>query len=124
MDEELWDRPWATLSGGEAQRISLATAVGLDCADILLLDGNSSTFLFDRHLVLNNSPIEPTSALDADSSTRVEKRLQNMLKADDSCTKALVWITHSAEQGQRVGTRFIEVSNGSCREVLVSDSAV
>ncbi|KAL5490507.1 hypothetical protein ACEPAI_5340 [Sanghuangporus weigelae] len=106
VDEEMWTRPWATLSGGEAQRISLAIAVGLDCAEVLLLD-------------------EPTSALDAEASSRVEKHLQALLtKSPNAHPKALVWITHSAEQGQRVGTRFIEISNGSCREVLISDSAV
>lgn len=44
IDDELWERPWATLSGGEAQRIALSVSVGLDCADILLLDGTSLEF--------------------------------------------------------------------------------
>jgi ABC-type Mn2+/Zn2+ transport system ATPase subunit len=35
----LWDREWAALSGGEAQRIVLAVALGMDTAEILLLDG-------------------------------------------------------------------------------------
>lgn len=39
IDEELWDRTWGDLSGGEAQRIALAAAVGLGQAEILLLDG-------------------------------------------------------------------------------------
>ena len=39
VDEELWDRLWANLSGGESQRIALASAVGLNCAEVLLLDG-------------------------------------------------------------------------------------
>lgn len=39
VDEELWDRTWSSLSGGEAQRIALAVAVGLQSADVLLLDG-------------------------------------------------------------------------------------
>ncbi|KAI5122960.1 hypothetical protein M0805_006839 [Coniferiporia weirii] len=103
VDEELWDRLWTTLSGGESQRIALAAAVGLNCAEILLLD-------------------EPTSALDADSSARVEKQLSDMLRAEDTSVKALVWITHSAEQAQRVGTRFVEITNGTCREILVNDA--
>lgn len=36
---ELWDRPWGSLSGGEAQRLSLAIPYGLNCAEVLLLDG-------------------------------------------------------------------------------------
>lgn len=39
IQPELWDRSWANLSGGEAQRIVLAIAVGLDTAEVLLLDG-------------------------------------------------------------------------------------
>ncbi|EJD06046.1 P-loop containing nucleoside triphosphate hydrolase protein [Fomitiporia mediterranea MF3/22] len=105
VEEGTWDRPWATLSGGEAQRISLATAVGLDCADILLLD-------------------EPTSALDSDTSTRVETHLQNLLKTPHASLKALIWITHSPEQGHRVGTRFLELSNGCCQEVLIPTNTV
>ena len=41
IDEELWDRNWSNLSGGEAQRIALATAVGFRTAEVLLLDGAS-----------------------------------------------------------------------------------
>ena len=39
IDAELWDRNWSNLSGGESQRIALATAVGLRTAEVLLLDG-------------------------------------------------------------------------------------
>ena len=39
IDRKLWDRTWANLSGGEAQRIALAIAVGLGTAEVLLLDG-------------------------------------------------------------------------------------
>ena len=39
VDGDLWDRDWVDLSGGEAQRISLAAAIGLNMAEILLLDG-------------------------------------------------------------------------------------
>jgi ABC-type Mn2+/Zn2+ transport system ATPase subunit len=39
IDRELWTRTWGNLSGGEAQRILLASAVALDTAEVLLLDG-------------------------------------------------------------------------------------
>jgi ABC-type Mn2+/Zn2+ transport system ATPase subunit len=35
----LWDRDWATLSGGEGQRVLLALGLGLGAAEVLLLDG-------------------------------------------------------------------------------------
>jgi hypothetical protein len=41
VHEELWDREWSKLSGGESQRVTLALAVGLDTAEVLLLDGKS-----------------------------------------------------------------------------------
>lgn len=39
VDPELWDRDWANLSGGEAQRMLLALAIALDTAEVILLDG-------------------------------------------------------------------------------------
>jgi len=98
VEEELWDRDWSHLSGGEAQRVALAIAVGLNAAEVLLLD-------------------EPTSALDPQSSASVEKVLASELRAAESALKAMIWITHSEEQGQRVGTRHLYLADGSCREV-------
>ncbi|KAJ2972360.1 hypothetical protein NUW54_g12286 [Trametes sanguinea] len=97
IQRELWDRSWANLSGGEAQRIVLAIAVSLDTAEVLLLD-------------------EPTSALDSETSLKVEKHLVAEVKSPDSKLKAIVWITHSPEQGERVGTRFIRITSGGVRE--------
>jgi ABC-type iron transport system FetAB ATPase subunit len=74
--------------------------------------------------------VEPTSALDPETTQKVEKTLLGLLPNGDqvrsrfdcstqsliSCSKpdgtlkALVWITHSAEQGDRVGTRTFDVS--------------
>jgi len=99
IDEELWDRNWPNLSGGEAQRVAMAIAVGLNAAEILLLD-------------------EPTSALDPHSSASVEKFLVSELRAAESTLKAIVWITHSEEQGQRVGTRHLHLAGGTCREEM------
>ncbi|KAN0133775.1 ABC transporter [Lactarius tabidus] len=95
--KELWDRPWGSLSGGEAQRLSLAIPYGLNCAEVLLLD-------------------EPTSALDPASSAMVEKALVEEVKDAASVLKAIVWVTHSDEQAGRVGTRFLHLSPVGIRE--------
>ncbi|KAL6305360.1 P-loop containing nucleoside triphosphate hydrolase protein [Sparassis latifolia] len=99
VDEGLWDRTWANLSGGEMQRIALAIAMGVETAEILLLD-------------------EPTSALDSDSSSLVERTLLSEVKEPRSNLKAIVWITHSEEQGRRVGNRFMRVSAGGIYETV------
>ena len=46
IDEALWDREWSFLSGGESQRVALAVAVGLDVAEVLLLDGQCICVVF------------------------------------------------------------------------------
>ncbi|WWC85900.1 uncharacterized protein L201_000770 [Kwoniella dendrophila CBS 6074] len=104
IDKPLWNRDWNTLSGGESQRIALAIAVAVGGAEVLLLD-------------------EPTSALDAESSEKVEKSILSMLPPARGQTSnvngiqrkgtgpnALIWITHSSEQADRVGTRSLDIS--------------
>jgi len=59
---------------------------------------------------------EPTSALDPETTLAVEKYTLSMFGKPESTVKAIVWITHSEEQGQRVGTRFITVAGGTARE--------
>ena len=116
IDEELWDRNWSSLSGGESQRIALAVAVGLHTADVLLLDGTLSCAACASLAVLIFRMTEPTSALDSDASIKIENYLTNAVRHKDGGLSALVWITHSAEQGSRVGTRFFRVSGGSVHE--------
>jgi len=99
VDEDLWDRNWSSLSGGEAQRIALAVAVGLEGAEVLLLD-------------------EPTSALDAETMALVETSLQRLVGSEESTVKAIIWITHSEEQGRRVGTRFLYLDESGCLESM------
>lgn len=96
LDPDLWQREWSNLSGGEAQRMLLVIALSLNAAEILLLD-------------------EPTSALDPETSRLVEKVLTDEI-ASGGTLKALLWITHSAEQGKRVGTRFIQLAASGCCE--------
>lgn len=53
VDEELWERDWSNLSGGEAQRIALAIALVMDTAEIMLLDGLCSKFFSSRSCWMN-----------------------------------------------------------------------
>ncbi len=78
--EHVWEKPWATLSGGEAQRAALAVALSTN-PRLLLLD-------------------EPTSALDAVTRDLVEDRLSGV---------AAIWVTHDRVQAQRVADRVIDL---------------
>ncbi|KAJ9119794.1 hypothetical protein QFC24_005506 [Naganishia onofrii] len=112
MDPALWQREWATLSGGEGQRMSLAVAVSLGQAEVILLDGQSIVKRRNSE-TLPASMDEPTSALDSETIKLVEKTLLSLLPNGDSpdgTLKAYVWITHEAAQADRVGTRTFDVS--------------
>ncbi|KAF7976314.1 hypothetical protein HWV62_7026 [Athelia sp. TMB] len=119
IEEGLWDREWSNLSGGEAQRIALAAAVGLNVAEVLLLDGGCAFCYLMTFISL--SVTEPTSALDPESAKLVEDYLTNELKSGEAALKAIVWITHSEEQGHRVGTRHLHLTAEGCREEVVQD---
>ena len=46
IDENLWTRNWAELSGGEGQRIMMAIGVALGTAEVFLLDGEFPLYFF------------------------------------------------------------------------------
>lgn len=46
IQNDLWERDWTDLSGGEAQRIVMSIAIGLNAAEILLLDGRHISVLY------------------------------------------------------------------------------
>lgn len=60
--------------------------------------------------------LEPTSALDPETTLAVEKYTLSALHEPEGTVKAIIWITHSEEQGQRVGTRFITIASGKAHE--------
>jgi len=99
ITEELWDRPWSLLSVGEAQRLSLAIANGVERAEVLMLD-------------------EPTSGLDGHLSKVVEDTLIDEVKDENKALKAIIWITHSDEQAERVGTRFMQLTPKGIKELF------
>lgn len=53
IEDELWDREWSNLSGGEAQRMSLAIALGISGTEVLLVDGTFLAMLLSRWTLSN-----------------------------------------------------------------------
>ncbi|KAG8925591.1 hypothetical protein FRC01_009944 [Tulasnella sp. 417] len=102
LSSEVWERPWTSLSGGEAQRAFLAIACTLKGTEILLLD-------------------EPTSALDASTAHTVETHLAALPESSDSSIKAILWITHSEEQTKKA-TRLIKVAGGVEEQQMPQDA--
>lgn len=73
ISSQLWEREWSNLSGGEAQRIALAIALGLDTAEVLLLDGMRCSRFFrlvhiyhcvqNRRLRWIRHPLSPSKSI-------------------------------------------------------------
>lgn len=62
--------------------------------------------------------LEPTSALDAETTSLVENTLRQLIQDPNSTVKGIIWITHSEEQGRRVGKRFLYLDEGTCLESM------
>jgi len=48
----------------------------------------------------------------------VEATLLRLFQDEKSTVKAVVWITHSEEQGRRVGTRYLYLDETGCLETM------
>ncbi len=83
------DRDVATLSGGEAQRISIARALA-NQPEVLLLD-------------------EPTSALDNVSKQEIERLLATLVRERNM---TCVWVTHDVAQARRVADLVLKLEAG------------
>ena len=92
------DRPAGALSGGEQQRVSLARALAIDPA-VLLLD-------------------EPAAGLDAQSRSAFFADLEQAL-ADRATT--VVQVSHRAEEALRLADRVVVLVDGRVRQVGTPD---
>jgi putative ABC transport system ATP-binding protein len=84
------ERDATALSGGEAQRVCLARTL-ITQPEVLLLD-------------------EPTSALDESAVGVVERTVLELARVGI----AVLWVTHDAEQVQRVADRVLRIEAGRC----------
>jgi putative ABC transport system ATP-binding protein len=84
------ERDATALSGGEAQRVCLARTL-ITQPEVLLLD-------------------EPTSALDESAVGVVERTVLELVRVGI----AVLWVTHDAEQVQRVADRVLRIEAGRC----------
>lgn len=90
LEPSVLQQQWSELSGGQAQRVALSIAVALKPA-VLLLD-------------------EPTSALDHAATLMVEQMLMS-----SGC--ALIWVSHTEGQPERVGGRILQLSTGQIQDI-------
>ena len=92
--DALAERSSRTLSGGEAQRVSLARAFALD-PEVLLLD-------------------EPFSALDTPTRTAITDDLASVLSETRLTT---VIVTHDHDEAARLGDRVAVLMGGAVRQI-------
>jgi ABC-type iron transport system FetAB ATPase subunit len=83
LPAKTWDQPWNDVSGGEAQRLSLAIALSLG-PKLLLLD-------------------EPTSSCDVDTTSKIETTLVER-------NATIVMVSHSDEQLRRLCQKQVRLS--------------
>ena len=83
------------LSGGEQQLLSLVRALQLQ-PTVLMLD-------------------EPTASLDRSTASQVEQLVQDW-RLERPAERALLWVSHDAEQGGRMGSKTITINKGQLTE--------
>jgi putative ABC transport system ATP-binding protein len=89
LDAEMLDRDVATLSGGQAQKVSIGRAIAVG-PRVLLLD-------------------EPTSGLDPAATLQIESLIKRLVAA---LGLTCVFVTHLIDQAGRVGNRAVVLIDG------------
>lgn len=90
LASKLLAAPISQLSTGERQRAALLRALSVE-PDILLLD-------------------EPTAALDQSATEKVEVLLSKWCQGG---SRAIIWVSHNAEQRQRLASQQWQLENGA-----------
>jgi putative ABC transport system ATP-binding protein len=90
-DEKFLEQKVSNLSGGEMQITALLRALQLE-PNVLLLD-------------------EPTSALDTKTAEAAENWLTTWIDQSPDA-RAMIWVTHDADQAGRVANRILNMENG------------
>jgi UDP-glucose/iron transport system ATP-binding protein len=90
-DEKFLEQKVANLSGGELQITALLRALQLE-PNVLLLD-------------------EPASALDPKTAAAAEQWLTAWIDQSPG-DRAMIWVTHDANQANRVANRMLHMENG------------
>lgn len=98
LGSEVLDRPAATLSGGEAQRLCLARTLLTD-PEVLLLD-------------------EPTSALNEGPKLAFERLVRDLVDRD----VGVLWVTHDLDQVRRLADHVLVLDGGHL--VVAGDTTV
>ena len=93
LDAGLVEKPVDQLSGGQAQRVSLARTLA-NQPDVLLLD-------------------EPTSALDPAATRKIESTIRNLR---DTLNLTVLWVSHAFEQVERTADRIVLLVDGRVAE--------
>lgn len=93
LQPDIAQRSVTLLSSGESQRLAL----------LRLLQNEPEVLLLD----------EPTASLDRSAALLVEQLVKGYAEKSGAC---VLWVSHAADQAERIGGRRFELYNGQLKE--------